>query len=228
MAQNQGELTVRPLSADEAGAYAGVHRAVFPEYNSSKLGQWFCARFYRRYAARGEALGFGVWRQGQLLGLVVGCPRAVETDIRRELSGYSFCAGLVRPWVLLDGSVVRRTLRHLKSCLSGSQRPRTDDTGGLPIDGTWVRLVNIGVLSTARGLGVGTLLMAAFRRESVGRKYRFAELSVLADNRAARQLYEKQGWKAADATLPDDTVLYWTELRAEAEASAPPPAKAAP
>ena len=226
MAPEQGELTVRPLRAEEAGAYAGVHRAVFPEYNSSKLGQWFCTRFYRRYAARKEALGFGVWRRGELLGLVVGCPRAVEADIRRELSGDSFRAGLLRPWVMLDRSVVRRTMRHLRSFLSGSKRPKTDDTGGLPIDGTWVRLVNIGVLSTARGLGAGSLLMEAFRRESVGRKYRFAELSVLADNRPARQLYEKQGWKAAETVFPDNTVLYWTELQDAAEALPPSAAPA--
>ena len=213
--EGRADVEVSPLMVEEAAEYASLHRRVFPYYNSTRMGLGFCTGLYGQYAVRAEAVGFGAWQGGKLLGLVIGCQNSVAQDIRRSLLKRSVLATIVRPHLLFRGALLKRVLHYLgRSGGGGDSAP--GHSGGLAPGGAGcIKLENIGVASEARGLGIGGLLMDAFCRECLSRGFQTVELFVDTVNHSARRLYEKQGWVIdQNAPAPETSVRYCLELTA--------------
>ena len=83
MTEQKADVDVRLLRVEEAGDYAYVQRHVFPEYNTSRLGQWFSRCFFEQYAVQDGAFGYGAWRAAQLLGFAIGCHQSAEDLVHR-------------------------------------------------------------------------------------------------------------------------------------------------
>jgi len=201
------DLEIRRLLAEEAAEYARVHCAVFPSYNSTRLGCSFCTQLYRQFALCREAISFGAWRGGHLVGLVVGAGPDTMDQIHRALWWSAVLAAALRPHLLLRSTSIRRVgaLIRGRACATRKRVRSLRETGR-------VKLANLAVSAEIRGQGAGRALVEAFCRESASRGFRVAELFVDGDNEPARRLYGKQGWIPESDRLPDGSVRYRTSL----------------
>ena len=206
-------IEVRRLQVEEAPQFAALQRRVFPDFNSSKLGQGFCTALYRVYALRADAYGFGAWRGAALLGLFIACHRDVEAEIQRSLRGRALLALLLRPHLLCNRAVVARGLRVV--------RRRCGAHAEAPVDETCIRFITMGVAPEARRLGLATRLSEATQAEALRRGFRFAEAWVYATNHVTRRHWEKMGWVAGvEPPGGRGAVRYLGALRRTASANA--------
>ena len=97
MTDSTTDVQIRSLRVEEAGECAVLQRAMFPEYNTSRLGHSFCTSFFRQYALHDEAMCWGAWRAGKLVGYITGCHQSVGEHIHRSLLGKAILPGKFSP-----------------------------------------------------------------------------------------------------------------------------------
>lgn len=187
--------SLRPIEPRDAKEIATLHRQVFPDYSSTKLGLNFCTELYRSYATTEGAFGFVIRRGGECAGFVVGGNKATHNQINRELRGKAAAAMLWRPGLAVKAAVEKLSKFLPKAKLA----PKTLTPSAKKNDkNRAAKLILIGVKEIARGTGAATELMQAFRSEAARRGFETIVLIVRRDNARARAAYEKAGWVLID------------------------------
>lgn len=171
--------TTRPATPADARALAELHMETLPGEVSdfTPLGGAVVRRFYRNAITRGVATVYVAEESGRLLGFVMITPDISQLFPRTLLAG----VGDIAMFVLTANpfGLARAVIAKFAS-------------GTAAVDAV-PELVYLGVSRSARGKGVGGLLMsaahAAFRAQGITAY----ELNVHADNPAAVKLYLGSG-----------------------------------
>lgn len=206
---SRGQVVVRPAVGAELAAVARLHRSVFPQYQSSRLGPGFCRALLARYEAHDEATVLVAAGPDGPVGYLVGCPPAVQREVNDSLVLRAVVAGAVQfagsPLRSLSsaGDALRRARRSARSLLrrlaarrSGGADPGVRRSTANPgLGSAETRVVLIGVAPKDRGSGTADALLVAFATRSAERGQRSADLVVAADNVAAQRCYERNGWR---------------------------------
>lgn len=203
---------LRPLETRDAKNVAVLHREVFPDYPSTKLGENFCTELYQSYAKTEGAFGFILRRGGECVGFVAGGIPGVHEQINQTLRGRAATALLTRP------ALASETISDRLSKIFRKTKPSAN--GSAPLNGSAsfdkkvdvkraAKLVIIGVKESARGTGAAAELMRAFREEALHRGFETIFLVVRRDNERARAAYEKSGWTLIDRGK-EEAVEYFT------------------
>jgi ribosomal protein S18 acetylase RimI-like enzyme len=196
-------VSVRPASAGEARAAAGLHTSGITEGFLSALGPRFLARLYAR-----------IVRQPGCFLLVAAAPDAPAAGIAGFVAGATDVRRLYRSFVLRDGIVAAvpvglRLLRSLPRVRETLRHGTAGDAGS----GRGTELLAIAVDPDERGRGVGRALVAAFLERVKADGGDAAHVVVGADNAAAVGLYRRAGFdEAARFELHPGTVsllLQW-------------------
>ena len=190
---NAGVLKVTPLRAADCDDAARVHRAVFPDTPSAELGIGYCREMFRLYATGGDAFGFGLWRDKEMTGFVVGGVTEIHQRITQQLRGAAARAGLIHPLTALRLATIRVS-RSLNATVSKADKPPRPPLR----DPATAKLFLIGITEAARGTGGAKLLLEAFVRSAFGRGFERVILGVDRDNPRARAAYEKFGFTPND------------------------------
>lgn len=188
---NAGEADCRAL--------ATCHAAAFPGEFLTLLGPRCLEAFYRFFAGHPEGICLAACggSGARMVGLVAGgCPYLRAAFIRHHVV-HLVGAALVGAWV--HPRVRARVREHAAAAFARMSWAPADHRKGrsAPVPpGRWSNLLSIGVHPEARRLGLGQLLMEAFRMESARRGYRWMRLSVHNDNSPAIELYRACGWES--------------------------------
>ncbi|HKI85669.1 MAG TPA: GNAT family N-acetyltransferase [Thermoanaerobaculia bacterium] len=200
------DLWVSPLGDDLLAGVASIHLEAFNGYMNARLGSGYARAFLRWFMNDPQALAL-VARQGNgvLAGYVVGALEPYGKRLTRSILPAAAIALAARPWLLLDRRMVRTILGRLHLLPAGRTEQREKPVLESPV----ASLVGIGVAPSARRVGAGSALVAAFEDEARELGARSLRLSVYEDNLAALALYERCGWRVADLPRPPGAALYY-------------------
>lgn len=191
-------IELRPLVAPEqTAALVRLHRATFPEAESTRLGVRYLTAFFDWYRVTPSAVALVAWRD-ESLGYVLGSPYGSERELYRKLLGTAALAFLGRPrlWLQSDvGRVARWRLASLGRATASERVSRLTAPTYL--------LGLIGVDPGQRRRGIAELLLDGFAVAARERGARSLVLWVRRDAAEARRLYERRGWREGWEVWPD-------------------------
>lgn len=177
-------VELRSLASEDIAECARLHRAAFPTFFLSALGERFLREFYRAFLVD-DAVAWVARASdtGDLLGVVVG---------HMSPAGF-FRRLLIRRWYAFAlaslGLVVRQ--RPAIPRLVRALRYR----GQAPVEAGGALLSSICVSPEAQGLRVGRRLIESWTRELESRGVQSAYLTTDArDNAAVNGFYRSAGW----------------------------------
>ena len=169
------------VDSDDAGAVAALHAGQISEGFLTFLGPKFLQRLYRRITRTPGSFLLVVEDGGTTVGFLAG-----STDV----------SALYRSFVWRDGvaaalSCASRLVRSWRQALETFRH-------GIGRHGEGTELLAIAVEPTARGRGVGMLLVEGFLEEVGRRGQSAAHVVVAADNDAAVSLYRRAGFHVVE------------------------------
>jgi len=182
-------VTLGPLTAADVRPLARLHRAAFPSFFLSTLGEPFLVQFYRGFLMDDTAVSV-VARdvRGSVLGAVVGTTQPVGFFgrlLRRRWPG--FLVASLRA-VVVHPTSAPRLLRALRY------------RGGAGSDSPGALLSSICVDPSEQRAGLGRELIATWAWEVASRGARAAFLTTDAQgNDAINRFYRAQGWTLAES-----------------------------
>lgn len=203
-----------PLAMADLDEVVAIHRAAFPDSGMSLLGPRVVKRYYRWQFSgpHPEPVALGSWRDGRLVGFLVGGARreAITGFVRSSLGALGLAAAshplfvrrlaLPKVWTVAKTMVRNRRNRQGRRNRRG-RPPEPRETATPPA----VLAPSFGVLSVAvadpwQGTGVADELLEAAEREARHRGFAGLNLSVNVDNDRAVRFYEKHGWQRSAAS----------------------------
>jgi ribosomal protein S18 acetylase RimI-like enzyme len=182
-------VRIGDLRADDVPVVARLHRAAFPGFFLSSLGEPFLVQFYRGFLTDPTAVT-AVARDdgGTILGAVVGTTEPAGFFgrlLRRRFAGFVLASA-------------RAVLRHPTSAPRLLRAVTYRGDAGSTADGAL--LSSIFVVPAAQGSGAGQALLAAWARAAADRGAGAAFLTTDAeDNDRVNDFYVAQGWALADS-----------------------------
>lgn len=180
--------TLGSLTPEDVRPLARLHRAAFPGYFLSTLGEAFLVEFYRAFLTDDTAVTF-VARStnGAVEGAVVGTTESAGFFGRLVRSRWPHFVLASLKTVVTNPTATPRLLRAVRY------------RGNVPTDGRGALLSSICVHPSVQGAGVGRQLVEAWTREVLSRGVSRAYLTTDADdNDAVNRFYEVQGWVVAE------------------------------
>ena len=181
-----------PIAPQLVPALTRLHGESFAGSERTALGPRYVAAFIDWFRRQPEAIGLAACVGAAPCGFVVGCPPQLLPSLYRVLLPLAAAGLLLRPWTL-----VARPVREMASARLAQVLCRTRDAGAqLSLTSPTMLLETICVADPWRRRGVGQALVRRFAAEAGARGIRSLLLTVLPDNTAARQLYERCGWSA--------------------------------
>lgn len=181
------DLRIGPLRPEDVRAAARLHRAAFPGFFLSTLGEPFLAQFYSGFLGEPTAVT-AVARDeaGTVVGVAVGTTEPAgffRRLLRRRLPGFVVASAR---------AVLRRPASAPRLLRAVAYRGDTDPTA----DGAL--LSSIFVVPSAQGTGAGRQLLAAWVRAATDAGAGAASLTTDAEgNDAVNRFYVAQGWDLA-------------------------------
>jgi len=182
-------VTLGPLTPADVRPLAQLHRAAFPGFFLSTLGEPFLVQFYLGFLADDSAVSIVArGADGSVQGAVVG-----------TIQPAGFFGRLVKNrWPGLILASVRAVVSNPKAAprLLRTVRYRGETRAGAP----GALLSSICVDPSEQGAGVGRRLIDAWTREVASRGVDTAFLTTDADNNdAVNHFYQAQGWALSDS-----------------------------
>ncbi|MDE0804135.1 MAG: GNAT family N-acetyltransferase [Acidimicrobiales bacterium] len=191
-------LTVRPLTAHDAAWSASLHKRTLSVGLFPALGQRFLRRYHRSFVDSTTGVAIIACSNGRPAGFVLGVldPEAHRLEtVRRHglgLGVVGVSAILLRPALLIRFG--RTRLRSYLRVLWRQLRPRQrSGTAGLHAHAAV--LSHIAVEDSARGLGIGAMLVDAVTEAARDAGTRTVQTSTV--DRAS--FYESLGWTVSGA-----------------------------
>lgn len=186
------KLVTGPLLRSDVAELARIHRAAFPGFFLSTLGEPFLRQFYQGFLGDhgGIAVVLREAKGGRPLGAAVG-----------PLEPAGFFIGLLRrrmvPFVVASAAASLRSPRSLPRLL---QAVRYRGQGGTSAPGAL--LSSICVSPHVRGSGAGSTLLHAWELEVASRGCTSAHLTTDADDNAlVNAFYDRRGWPVLDTFI---------------------------
>jgi ribosomal protein S18 acetylase RimI-like enzyme len=170
-------MVLRIGRVDDARAAAGLHALQISEGFLAFLGPRFLRRLYRRVTRTPGCFLLVVEEYGTTVGFLAG-----STDVAALYRSFVWHDGVAAA-LASAGRLLRSWRRVIETLRHG--------TGGA---GEGAELLAVAVAPTARGRGVGTLLVEGFLTEVERRKECAAYVVVAADNETAIALYRRTGF----------------------------------
>jgi len=172
------------MRSEDVRPLARLHRAAFPGFFLTTLGEPFLVQLYRGYLADHTAVTVVARAaDGSVRGAVIGTTEPAgffSRLLKKQLPGFALAAARA---VVVSPRAGRRLLRAL--CYRGDASPGA--TGAL--------LSSICVDATAQGTGLGGQLLEAWTQEVQRRGIGSAFLTTDAtDNDDVNRFYEQRGW----------------------------------
>ena len=188
---------LRELRSADLAEVAAVHRAAFPGYFLTALGEPFIARLYREYLATSE-IALVAEQNGQIVGFILGTSDLSAIYRRFYQRNIVFTARTVATGFLRDPwlrTAVRSRVGHAVTAVRAITR-RQAPSGPLPegeLGGP--ELVSIGILPSAQGSGAAAQLVDALLENMRDSGEKLCNLSVQIVNERAIRFYEREGWE---------------------------------
>jgi colanic acid biosynthesis glycosyl transferase WcaI len=180
----ESNISIRPLSADDAKECTQVHLEAFPGFFLTILGPCFLTQLYASIPEDKSGIGFVAIDQDRVIGFATGTS---------EPEG--FYARLIKKkvlkfaWVSI-GPVIKKPRIFPRLLRAFSLRKQELPT---PFCGT---LMSIAVLPETQGRGVGQMLVAAFLEDAKRRHLRYVNLTTDRDNNeSTNQFYQRLGFQ---------------------------------
>jgi ribosomal protein S18 acetylase RimI-like enzyme len=220
-------IEIVPLDKNVLEPAVSIYLDAFKENISGKVGRAYPRRFLRWFAEADIGIALAAMAKGEVVGFVVGAPIGYQKRLNRDLFWVVLWSLLVRPWALFSGNMLGSLWGRLQVALgikselkpssNSKQEPARDNVQGNDSVNRYclekcMSLVGIGVSLKARGLGVGSALMARFEEQAREAGMRSLRLSVFTDNEAAIAAYKKAGWSEQPATRADQ-FYFWKFLK---------------
>jgi ribosomal protein S18 acetylase RimI-like enzyme len=200
----QPAVTIRPMTAATVRAVSDLHIQAVPDMHSARLGRRYVHAFLSWFATSATAIAYvAELEPGTVVGYVIGAPVGYAAVLNVDLAWVGLISVLRRPWMLLHRGVWGTLWARLGFVLGRSAA----NTTGLPEP--VMSLVGITVAPAAAGKGVGFALMKAFEERARAMQMASLRLSVYPDNRAARRLYERCGWKVLPQPPSASGTIYY-------------------
>lgn len=177
-------VTLGPLTAADIRPLAQLHRAAFPDFFLSGLGEPFLAQFYRGFLMDDTAVTVVArGADGSVQGAVVDTTEPAGFFgrlVKHRCLGFALASARA---VVTNPKSARRLLRA------------TRYRGGAPAGSEGALLSSICVGPSLQGSGVGGRLVEAWTREVADRGLHTAFLTTDADNNdAVNRFYQARGW----------------------------------
>jgi ribosomal protein S18 acetylase RimI-like enzyme len=206
---NLGWRIARLEEADLEGVIP-IHLEAFAGYMNASLGKRYARAFLGWFTRRTDAIALKALGQGDCIaGYAVGAPLSAGRALSLGLAGTVLGCMAARPWLLLSPRIQKAIIGRVRVMISGRQAE-----GDVCCESGTISLTGIGVAPEARGQGIGELLLMAFEARARDLGMRRLRLSVYPENAAARGLYEKCGWTAAEcASGPGASMRYSKIIR---------------
>lgn len=185
---------------------ANLHRKVFPQSRSTKLGKPYVRKMFRWFITYQPELCLICIEKGKITGYVVGAIGGYG----RKLFRYAFFEVLLGLLIHPKLWFQKNTFLLWRSYLKGL-RPQPKKPGPLNTDQNTIisaALAGIGVDNDQRGKGVGQSLVYAYEKAAKEAGAKKLTLSVQKDNHAAQKVYEKCGWYIDRMNVKANTVHY--------------------
>lgn len=181
------DVTFGPILRDDLGPLAILHRAAFPEFFLSKLGEPFLREFYKGFLLDPTSVAvIARDTKGVPIGAAVGSTEPAgyyHRLLRRQFVGLASASLL---------AIARRPRALLRLVRGAFYRGEVGDEPSAP-HGALLSSICTG--PTAQGQGVGTLLLQLWERQAAELGAKSAHLSTDAvDNEKANTFYDACGW----------------------------------
>lgn len=200
LVSDQG-VSVRRMVRSDVPTVVNIHKKLFPDYLSTKLGGRFLRTFYREFVVSADGMGFvavsglSVSHAGTIVGFLVGCPddgRFYGALFRNNV----FQIAAVVIWKLFSRNVrpivwARRGLVPNSIRFAARRPTRPSSTSKEPI----ARLILVGVIKEFQGGPAASALVQSFLEELRQHKVREVGLTTYLSNSRAIAYYEKSGWR---------------------------------
>lgn len=177
-------LALGALTAEDVQPVARLHRAAFPGFYLSTLGEPFLVQFYRGFLTDDTAITFvGKGQDGSLRGAVVGTTQPAGFFgrlLKRQWLGFAMASAKA---VMANPRAAPRLIRAVRY------------RGGAPGGADGALLSSICVAPSEQRAGIGRQLVEAWLDEVARRGVHAAYLTTDAEkNDAVNTFYQAQGW----------------------------------
>lgn len=193
-----------PLRVSHVDELVDVHLAAFPASGLTGLGRHVVRRYYRWQFSgpHPHPVAIGAWRDGRLVGFVIGgARREAVTGFVRTSPGSLAIGALTHPRFVrrVAGSKVRaisRTLRaNRRRPPAPVAAPPHPDAISQPTTAASFGILSIAVAPDHQGTGVAADLLGAAEADARHGGFTAMNLTVDTDNGRAIAFYEKHGWR---------------------------------
>lgn len=209
------DTVIVAMTAEMVRKAARVHRDALAGSRTASMGEAYIGAFidwFRQTEHGGIAL-VALDIHGDVVGYVIGAPLGYPSALSRHLVWVAAGAVLVRPWLFFRQQFRNGVLDRLRLLLGRSLPHSVEPELPAPT----MSLVAIGISPAARGKKIGLRLVQAFETRARELQMRSLRLSTRSDNAAARQLYERCGWRPFSAS--DERTYYFRILCGYTEAN---------
>lgn len=197
-------VEVLALRETDLHAVVEVHLKAFKGYMNAALGKMYVYRFLKWFLEDPRAVAFCAYYSDRQVGYLVGAQLGYDADLNKKLLTTGVISILSHPAIFFHPQFIRNIKSRIQLLL-GRKKPQSVVQFNEP-EGMGISLVGIAADPTTGIKGVGSALMNAFMKEAKNRGYRYTRLSVYEENKVARGLYEKSGWKCLNKS---NGVLYY-------------------
>lgn len=211
-------LDLRRMGLQDLDVVSNLHRAEFQDGFFVRMGPRFLRRYYRTFLDGPLATAMVCEREGQVCGYVVGLldpgehRRLLIRHHGPSLALHALMSMLVRPGLALH-FVRTRSRRYLRSL---RRHARVDQRSA--VTAPTAVLSYVAVDPGQRGLGIGSVLVAEFVRESAAAGCGAVCLVTMAGTHGAGDFYVARGWRhLRDERRSDGRVLGHYQLQLEGE-----------
>jgi ribosomal protein S18 acetylase RimI-like enzyme len=181
---------IQPMMTSMLSDVVACHRLAFAGYLNNRLGPKYLHAFFQWFCETENAIALCAVDAGCIAGYVVGAPLGYNNSLTRRLAYAALPDIIMRPQLLLDRSFVQKAVVKLQE-LGGRTVP--DDAPDLPPP--TYSLVGIATHPDYCRRGAATRLIETFEERALAAGALSLRLSVYRDNKPARRLYARSGWR---------------------------------
>ena len=185
---------LRATKSEDIAVLLPVHKRAFAGTVGASIGNCYLHDFLTWFATHPSAISRVFEQDNRLLGYVFGAPAGYGNELNPAILHSIIWGITTHPWVLLRWQLLRQVPSRVQSILKRSAPPPAQNKLSASSQHVY-RLVGIGVDPNNRGKGIGQQLMTGYEEAVWQQGGDEIQLSVYADNTAARRLYENCGWQ---------------------------------
>ena len=205
----KSNLFIRPMDIADIEKVVMIHSESFPTSRSTKLGKPFLRKMYEWYIFCQPRLSFVALQDDRVVGFVTGTMGESEHQ-RFKYAFWCIVWGFLRnPALFLYADMFEEWKSYIEGLLPTRKKVQAESKP----TSTNFTLDSIAVYRDARGFNVGRTLVYAFEEAAKLEGATYLALGVEYDNRAARRLYERCGWKLDRETVENNSANYIKEVK---------------